>query len=122
MSETPEEVLEGALAIVRDFRREIRESKLRQVSVKSITLETIILTWIEQDAEMRTVELLCGESYRWSVKLHQVIFVEPGEETWKGEGSSYQAAMYDALMKWGSNSNGEALAAFTDKLKGINVA
>lgn len=53
--------------------------------------------WLNEDPEMRLAEVLVGESYRWCVRLEQLVFDEPGSVKFSAEAGTFSEALRAAI-------------------------
>lgn len=53
--------------------------------------------WLNEDPEMRLAEVLVGESYRWCVRLEQLVFDEPGSVKFSAEAGTFSEALHAAI-------------------------
>ena len=62
--------------------------------------------WLNEDAEMRSIELLVGENLRCAVRLRQIMFVYPGEKVWQGEAGTFPDAFDVAMARLRAEGDG----------------
>lgn len=53
--------------------------------------------WLNEDSEMRLAEVLVGETYRWCVRLEQLVLDEPGSVKFCAEAGTFSEALRAAI-------------------------
>lgn len=90
----PRAVAEMAAAI-RELHRLLATAKAEGAAAREDVAQ--LEKWLNEDPEMRLAEVLVGESYRWCVRLEQLVFDEPGSVKFSAEAGTFSEALRAAI-------------------------
>ena len=81
--------------IIRELHARLRAAKAEGAAAREDVAQ--LEKWLNEDPEMRLAEVLVGESYRWCVRLEQLVFDEPGSVKFSAEAGTFSEALRAAI-------------------------